>query len=250
MLIPAAVVICYSGSSQSAGETTTTGTVRYEEKMKIEIKLEGESAQYSDMLPKEQTEKKILYFSPEASVYRGASAPANTETMEQESAGTMVRFQIYQTDDIIYRDLRNNKRIEQREFMTRMFLIESDAGKADWKLTGEQKTILGYPCQEAVREDEGKKIRAWFTPAIPVPTGPQNYGNLPGLILAVETHDGDRTITATSIDMTAPETTMLVKPKQGKRVTPEEYRKIVDEKMKEMGGEGGSGQQVIIRIQQ
>jgi hypothetical protein len=66
----------------------------------------------------------------------------------------------------------------------------------------------------------------------------------------VETHNGDRTITATSVDLSAPDKNMLVKPKQGKKVTPEEYRKIIDEKMKEMGGEGGSGQQVIIRIQQ
>ena len=249
LLIPAVLIIWITGHGQPAKETNNSGTVRYEEKIKIEIKLEGESAQYSDMLPKEQTSQKVLYFSPEASVYQNENDKKKEEAMEQESAGTMVHFQVYQADDKIYRDLKENKRIEQREFMTRMFLIESDAGKTDWKLTGNQKTILNFPCQEALREEDGKKIRAWFTPAIPVSTGPGNHGNLPGLILSVDIDEGERTITATSVDLAAVEKKLLSKPKEGKKVTEAKFNEIRDEKLKEMGAEGGGGQHVVIKIQ-
>jgi len=44
----------------------------------------------------------------------------------------------------------------------------------------------------------------------------------------------------------------IVKPKEGKKVTEEEFKQIREEKMKEMGiehGEVRGGQQIMIRIQ-
>jgi GLPGLI family protein len=245
VLISAITLTCIAGQTQPSSPGTS-GTVIYEEKMKLEIKLEGESSQYSEMLPKERTEKKTLWFSPEASLYKNAESSETEDVMEQEGGAVVMR--IVSDDDKIYRDLVSNTRIEQREFMSRTFLIQDDAGKTDWKLTGEQKTILGYPCQEASRDEDGRKIKAWFTPAIPVSTGPGNYGNLPGLILAIDVNDGERAITATSVQPGEVDRSKLVKPKEGKKVTAQEFKKIVDEKMKEMGGEEGSGQQIMIRI--
>jgi len=248
-LIPVLVIAWITVHGQTSSGINNSGKIRYEEKMKLEIKLEGQSAQYADMLPKERTEQKILYFSPDASLYQRDREKQKNEVVEQEAAGAMVHFQVYQSDDKVYRDLKENKKLEQREFMTRMFLIESDAGMADWKLTGEQKVILNYPCQEALREEDGKKIRAWFTPAIPVSSGPQNFGSLPGMILSVDIDNGDRTITASSVELSPVDQDLLVKPKDGKKVTEEQYRKIVDKKLKESGAEGGSGQHTVIKIQ-
>ena len=246
-LIPVLLVVWITGSGQVPGETKTSGTIRYEEKIKLEIKLEGESAAYSEMLPKERTEQKILYFSPESSLFESVADPSKNEMLEQEGANVVV--QVYQDNSKVFRDLKENRRYEQRDFMTRQFLIESDQGATDWKLTGNQQTMLGFPCQEAVREEDGRKIRAWFTPSIPVPTGPGNQGNLPGMILAVDVNDGQRTVTATSVDFAPVDAKKMVKPKEGKKVTADQYKKIVDEKMKEMGAEGGSGGgQVMIRI--
>ena len=245
-LVPVLLVVWITGNGQVPGETKTSGSIRYEEKMKLEIKLEGESAAYSDMLPRERTEQKILYFSAESSLYESVTDPAKNEMVEQEGANVVV--QVYQ-DNKVFRDLKENRRYEQRDFMPRQFLIESDQGATDWKLTGNQQTLLGFPCQEAIREEDGRKIRAWFTPSIPVSTGPGNLGNLPGMILAVDVNDGQRTVTATSVDFAPVDAKKMVKPKEGKKVTAEQFKKIVDEKMKEMGAEGGSGGgQVMIRI--
>jgi len=249
ILFPAAMIIFITVHGQTTSQPNNSGKVLYDEKVKLEINLGGESAQYADMLPKERTNRKILYFSPDISVYQGVREDEKPEPADQEDAAGMVQVQISNPDDKVYRDLKENKKIEQREFMTRKFLIESDAGKADWKLTGQQKTILNFPCQEAVREEDGKKIRAWFTPEIPVSTGPQNQGNLPGLILAIDVNDGQRTILATSVEFTTIDKSLLVKPNEGKKVTAAQFKKIVDEKMKETGGEGGEGSHVVVRIQ-
>src|SRR6185369_6523624 len=126
--------------------------------------------------------------------------------------------------------------------------IESDLSQMQWKLTGNQKMILNYPCQEAILQDTSKKVTAWFTPAIPVSTGPNGYSNLPGLVLSADIDNGKRIINATSIDLKEIDKSILVKPTEGKKVTKEAFNKIVDEKRKEMQQENGGNGDVIIKI--
>ncbi len=89
-------------------------------------------------------------------------------------------------------------------------------------------------------------VTAWFTPQIPVKTGPGEYGGLPGLILEMNI---DRTTVLCSKIVLNPEETEAIKaPDKGKEVTREEYNKIVKEKTEEMrenwrggGGRRGGG---------
>ena len=63
-----------------------------------------------------------------------------------------------------------------------------------WKLTNIQMQIGNYNCykailvkgQELLGYKKGLSIIAWYTPTIPVPFGPINFGALPGLILQLE----------------------------------------------------------------
>jgi GLPGLI family protein len=229
-------------------QDNTTGTVKYEQVVKLEIKLEGDAAQFADMLPKERKSNKVLYFNPKASLYEnGEKAEDQNMSMSSGSGNVMIRME--EPENKIFTDLEKKSQLEQREFMTRVFLIEGEINQ-QWKLTGNQKMILDYPCQEAVMEKDSSKIVAWFTPVIPVSAGPSNLGGLPGLILSVEKNDGKETINATSVEFATVPNDKIEKPDKGKKVTREEFDKIVEEKMKEMGAEGGAGgQHMMIRIQ-
>ena len=164
------------------------------------------------------------------------------------SGGANVMIKMEEPDNKIYTNLEDKKQVEQREFMTRVFLIEGE-GYQKWKLTGKQKMILDFPCQEATMEKDSSEVTAWFTPVIPVSAGPSDYGGLPGLILSVEADDGKNTITALGVDFSIVPKDKIEKPKKGKKVTREEFEQIVEEKMKEMGAEGGKGgHQMMIRI--
>jgi len=55
----------------------------------------------------------------------------------------------------------------------------------NWKITNENKNLLGYNCQKAITAYGGREWTAWFTPDIPVPEGPWLFKGLPGLILEV-----------------------------------------------------------------
>ena len=233
------------------GKSFDSGKITFVEKVKIEIKtIDGVSDEMMASFPKERTSRKILYFTPDYSLYINDKKNTSEDVVNEENDGAKVQIRMVEPDDKTFCDLKSKKRLEQKEFMSRVFLIESDMNTAQWKLTGNRKTILDYPCQEAVLQDTSKRVSAWFTPLIPVASGPGIYGNLPGLILAIDMNDGERTITAISTDETVPDKNLMVKPKEGKKVTQEQFVKIRDEKMKEMGAEGGgSGTQMIIRIE-
>jgi GLPGLI family protein len=67
--------------------------------------------------------------------------------------------------------------------------------KLEWTVESEVKYILDYKCQKAIsffqtRNGDNKKIVAWFTSQIPIPSGPYIYSGLPGLILEVDNHLG------------------------------------------------------------
>ena len=148
-------------------------------------------------------------------------------------------------DEKLYTNIREGKTVEQKEFMGRKFLISGAVKKAAWKMTGAQKTILSYPCQEAVMINEKDTVTAWFTTAIPVSAGPRGWTGLPGMILAA-TLNSDISMTATAVDAGPVADGIIVQPKSGKKVSPEEFKAIVDEKMKEMGGAESNGNVRII----
>jgi GLPGLI family protein len=244
------MVFTLLGAQTDPAKTIHSGKVVYEDKAKLEIHLEGVAAELANSLPKERKSTKSLLFNENASLYSNEKQTEADADQMAHSGGSMVMVRMQEPDNILFTDFADKKQVEQREFMTRIFLIEKDLGVPDWKLTGNTKEILGYPCQEAVREpNDSTKIVAWFTPSVPVSTGPGEYLNLPGLVLEVDLDNGDHTITAQSVEPMEVSDKMMVKPKKGKKVTEEEFKQIVDEKMKEMGAQGnGSGGQIMIRI--
>jgi GLPGLI family protein len=238
-------------SQDHLSQSITSGKISFLEKTKLEIKLEGDAAQFADQIPKEQMADKILYFNTDYSLYTtGAKKAADEDiNMNQHEGGIQIRMFNGGDKDIIFCDIKDGKKTEQKEFMTRKFLVDGNLISSDWKLTGNFRTISGYNCQEAVKQDTSKKVNAWFTTLIPVSSGPSGFGGLPGMILQVDINNGKQVITATAIDPSLTDPSVLTKPKDGKRVTAEEFRKIVEEKRKEMGVEDGQGtNHVVIKI--
>lgn len=230
-----------------------SGSVIYEEIIKMDIQLEGVDEQIAAQIPKERKVEKVLHFTETEAIFENLQKDDPEESMPEGGSGMMIKM--YEPDNKTYIDIKNKKVIEQQEFMSRFFLIESELAVEKWKMTGKQKEILEYACQEATTMVEGKEVRAWFTPQIAVAAGPGMYSSLPGLVLAVEMNEGDLKLNAISIELIPVDKSLLKKPAKGKKVTREEYKDIVSAKLEEMGveeGEGGAGSthSVVVRIQQ
>jgi GLPGLI family protein len=239
LIFAGAVALSLTASAQP-------GTVVYTETMKLEIHIDGMGADMAGMLPKERISEKLLHYSPDASIYLNGKQKEDQEVTEEMAGGGMMVIKMDEPDEQLYFDINNQKVIEQCDFMSRMFLIESAVDSISWKLTGNRREILGFLCMEAFYIRDTVKTVAWFTPSIPISTGPAKYHGLPGLILEVNVNDGKRLITAASVTP-GNVSDLLVKPKKGKKVTREEFNEMVEVKTGENQGEGGDVIMIKIR---
>ena len=96
------------------------------------------------------------------------------------SEKAIVRLPLYKSE-IIYFDLNN---------------------KISYKLTGKQKKILKYNCQEAKFILNGRKYTVWFTPELEINFGPLKINGLPGLILELTEETNKIKITLNSFKKT------------------------------------------------
>lgn len=236
---------------------STEGSVTYTEtiKMKIEVPEGMNEEEFRKMVPSEQKASKILLFNAQECLYTDApdQAPGGTDATfnsEGPDGGEMqMNFKIQRPENRQYRDIANGKRVESTEFFGRFFLITEEPKRMKWKLSAEQKQIAGYLCQKAVLQDTSRQVEAWFAPQLPVSIGPGEFADLPGIILELSMSNGDRTVVADKVELKSLDKKAIEKPTKGKSVTREEFTKIRDEKLKEMGATpGGAGtMKVIIR---
>ena len=164
-------------------------------------------------------------------------------------------------DDATFCDFDKARKVELREFFDKKFLITDSIRRGNWKLGDETKTILNHTCRKATSQRIGKRmmmsmdngkmerkeiddtsaIVAWFTTDIPVSAGPEIQGQLPGLILSLETNNGRTVYTAVEISPKA-DLAAIKEPTKGKKVTPEEFTKERNKMMEEMqkNNQGGN----------
>lgn len=210
--------------------------------------------------PKSFTNYKDLSFNPDFSYYKVApkQEKLDAERLAKENlegggpgGGGGFRRMMMNNKSVYYSDLKKSKFVEKREFFEKEFLIKDDVKKLQWKIMGEAKPIAGYVCQKAVTTVDTTQVIAWFCPTIPVPTGPNGFGQLPGLIMEI-TVDDRTTITAETVELKPINADDFEQPKGGKVVTRAEYDQIAKEKMEEMRAEwkarmsGGGGGQVRV----
>ncbi len=214
------------------------GVVFYDQKINMHKRLQDENMKA--MVPEFRTNKMQLNIRGSESLFKAAEQP-NEESESNDGNGTNVRMVIRVPQNETYRNYEAQKTIELRELAGQKFLIEDTLKRMPWKLTGETKKIQSYDCMKATMTSKAtnQPIVAWFTEAIPAPSGPAGFGGLPGLILEVDVNEGDMLYTMSKIEFKKLTGSDLKTPSGGKKITDAEFTKKRDEFMKEMGGQGG-----------
>lgn len=131
-------------------------------------------------------------------------------------------------------DLHAGTVVESRDFLGRTFLITDARREWDWRLTGDQRVYLDRLVLRATTTLDGSAVEAWFTPEVPVPGGPGEFGGLPGLVLLVDVDDGRLTWTAREIDATYPGDGTVAPPTEGDPIDRAGYEAVVAEKLAEL----------------
>lgn len=221
----------------------TEGVIIYKETMVMDFEGREMPPHVKEMMkdmPKEQSVKKLMTFSAEHSFFGNYDDP-DAEPIDPEQMRGPMRWMMMRAEEETYVNFAESRMAQQKEFFGRTFLVKDSLESRDWKVTGEQKTILDHLVMKATRMQDSIEVVAWFCPTIPVPGGPEGMGQLPGMILEASARDGKLLMVAEKIEFRDVDTKEIVEPKKGKEVTREEFRTMREEKRKEMREMRGRG---------
>jgi GLPGLI family protein len=223
------------------------GTIVFERKINMHKTIPDE--QMRAMMPEFRTSKHMLLFSDSVSVYKVIPEDEAPDPFAGAGGGGPRMTMRFGNDGgDLYKNFGQSKSI------------------LTWKLSMETKQILGQNCHKATRKmpapqmgmrmvtmggpggtttkdttvqkpvaPKEMEIVAWFADNINSPVGPENYGQLPGVILELDIDNGKTVYTAKEIKATV-DVKELKEPKKGKVVTQEEYRKLMMQMMQNQGG--------------
>lgn len=138
----------------------------------------------------------------------------------------------------LYKNLSENLMLKETNSFGNDYLIKDTLENFAWKITKENKQILGQEVRKATAtKDSTTIIEAWYAPKLSFKNGPEEYGGLPGLILQLTTtttdEEGDMSQTYTAISMeTGDDKTKIERPKKGKTISQKEFSDLMEEQSK------------------
>ncbi len=225
----------------------TSGTIVYEQIISMDLSGQNLPEGMAALLPKEQRMEKVLYFSPEATLYENHDKGSDAKKEEYKQDNLEIHIERNMPDEKTYTDITNKKVVEQKDLMGRLFLVSRDTEPGKWKFTGRQKKILDLPCMEAVNISGEDTTIAWYTSSIPVQAGPGHISGLPGMVL--EANMGKMVhLVAKRIESDAEALKKIKAPTKGKKIGAADFEKLQKEKQEEMQKQfGGKGNVIIMQ---
>lgn len=201
------------------------GKITYEMKVDMYRRIPAENAEMRAMVPQFRTSKFELQYADNQSIYR---AKEEEQDITNDNGGQRIVIRMGGSpDDLSYKNFKTQTLTDYRDFMGTQYLISGNSNNLTWKLEEGTRTIMGYNCKKATsKNSRGSEIVAWYAEEIQVPSGPDQYCGLPGMVLAVDINKGESVFIASSIEKTA-NIKDIKEPTKGKKITYEEFVKMV-----------------------
>ena len=181
-------------------------------------------------MPKVLSDVYELQFTSETSVYK--LVKENTDNKYLWGRKPSV-------DDITVKDLKTNRIKMQKDVYEETFLIEDSLRNCEWRITNETRKIAGFECKKAVTKIcDSVYAVAFYTDEIMVSSGPESFGNLPGMILGLAVPRLSTTWFATKVEVTEPTAKQLNPRQKGKKVNWQQYNTNLSKAVKDWGKYG------------
>jgi GLPGLI family protein len=233
------VLVCLTAAHVVFGQTE--GSIIYEVKMNMHRNIPKEREEMKNMIPEFRKSRDQLFFNTSESLYKAVEEDDDTDV---DNGG--MRMVIQRPKNETYVNQAATKRVLLQEFMGKKYLIEDSLKVTPWKFGDETKEVKGYVCKQAsfYNEERKQNVVAWYTDKLRPFLGPENFNTLPGAVLLVDINEGERFITAQTIELRPLKKNEMKIPSGGTKTTEPEFRKMVKEQMEKMGASGGN---IIIR---
>ncbi len=203
------------------------GTIVYERKINAHRTITNE--QMRAMIPEFRISKHILMFSDSISLYKLIPEDEAPDPFAGGPGGARIMSFNFGSADAgeLYKNFTQAKSILSSELGGKNYLIVDSILQQPWKLSNETKQILGYTCLKATRkltiqvsaprmmvfgggnanpvrdttrpQPREIEVVAWYAQDIISPVGPDSYGQLPGVILQLDSDNGATVFTALEI---------------------------------------------------
>jgi GLPGLI family protein len=206
----------------AARAQVASGKIVYERKINLHRGITDE--QTKAMVPEFRTGNYQLFFSDSISVYKPAPQDEMPDPFNSNNGGIIIR--LGPSDNaVLYKNFGSHTLVMQAELEEKKYLVSDSLNQDPWKLGEETKTILNHVCKKATRKDQqNRNVAAWYATDIPVPSGPDRFGSLPGLILLLDINEGEIVFTAQEISPRV-DKKELKAPSDGKPITAADFRK-------------------------
>ena len=228
------IFLLVSGTRASAQSTFIySGRIEYERKLNQHFNLDGDSEWMLEMkkqIPKFVTDVYELVFSPDVSLYKLARENPDNKYMWGGKPSS---------SDLVVKNLEKRQLSLQRDIYEQTYLLQDSLRNFQWRITEEKREIAGFDCRKAVtRICDSVYVVAFYTDQIPVSSGPESFGNLPGMILGLAVPRLSITWFATRVELATPSAQSLNPTLKGKKTNWVKYNADLQKAMKDWGKEG------------
>lgn len=160
------------------------GTITFEKKTNVSYFLKEEYQEnsvfynsYKEKYPDFSTHKFLLHFNKTETYYKPESPiQIGLLNFTDRIAGS----------NEILRNLADDSFIARKEILGKIFTIEGETRKLNWKITDEVREIAGLKCHRAnAIMFDSIFVIAYYSDQIPISAGPESLSGLPGMILGL-----------------------------------------------------------------
>ncbi len=235
--IPGAIVMVIFAHFTMA---QTQGVITYESTMNMWKRIPPERESMKSMIPEFIVRKADLFYNGAESMYKPQAEAEEDAEFSSNGGGGRMRLRMGGAGTEIYVNHEDQIRLSQQEFNGKKYLVTDTIQITPWKFGTGTKEILGYACKQAYYTDEERKteVVAWYTDKLGMFMGPETYGALPGVILALDVNNGERTIVALKIEEKVLGKKDIKVPSGGTPISGSEFRAMMREEMQKRGGDG------------
>ena len=222
------IIVLLFAHSASA-QLVFSGKIEYERRMNVYAQMDGNEwfERFKSQVPKFSSTYFDMLFDTGRTLYKpGKEVESNTKMFWGNSPAA---------ENIVYTRLSAKKVTALKTIYETKFLVQDSMRNIQWKEKEGIRTILNHPCHKAVAVIcDSVYVVAFYAEDIPVSSGPEMFGGLPGLILELAIPRLHTTWTANKLELLTDKDEFKI-PEKGKKVTTKELQENIKESFSDWG---------------
>lgn len=186
------------------------------------------SEEFKKLIPQFRTDYFDLVFTEDKSVYKPG---------KEGDAQNIGFFQSPGSENVVYKDLKQQTSISQKQIFESQFLLTDSMHTMEWKILPETRTVAGFECHKAISKIcDSVVVVAFYTDEIIPSSGPESFGGLPGMILEIAIPRLYTTWTATKLEIiSAADEKKITPPLKGKKSNAADMAQKIKDGIKDWG---------------